>query len=784
MFKNYLKIALRNLWRRKGFSALNITGLAVGMASAILILLWINNEYSFDNFHKNKATLYQAWNHENINGRIESWQTTPAPLGPALLQEYPGIASTARADNRWFVTDAGEKKMSSHSLVVDPAFLTMFSYPFLQGDPQTALNNTYSIVLTESMAKKMFGAEPAMSRTIKIDSSLFNVTGILKDLPINNTWDFEFLLPWSYEKVLRQDDPSWGNNSYLTFVQAKPGVTGASLNEQIKDITVRHTNGTEATRVFLHPIAKWHLYSEFENGKNTGGRIVIVRMFSIIAGFILLIACINFMNLSTARSERRAKEVGIRKVAGAYRSLLIGQFLGESILIALLSGILALGLVEVSLPAFDTLVRTQLTIPYNNPYFWMGGLGFILITGLIAGSYPAFFLSSFRPAAVLKGAFKRANAAINPRKVLVVLQFTFAILLIICTFIVTQQIRYAQDRSLGFNRNQLVYNWITGTLNDRYPLMKRELLASGAVTSVNRTSSPLTQILSTTNMLIWKGKQAGDKTDFDRYAEDEDLVHTAGITLSSGRDLDLLHYPTDSMGALINETAVRVMGFKHPIGQILREGDDRLHVVGVIKDFIIGSPYNKVRPMFIRSETKYQTIINFRLATNHPAAENLATIGKIYKKYNPDYPFEYHFVDDDYARKFEQTRQLATLTGLFAGLTIFISCLGLFGLAAYMAENRVKEIGIRKVLGATVLNITGLLTKEFLALVTLSFLIAAPIAAYVLHHWLEYYSYRIGLHWWVFALAGGLSILIALLTVGYQAIAAALINPAKSLRPE
>ena len=784
MFKNYLKIALRNLWRRKGFSALNITGLAVGMASATLILLWIANEYSFDNFHKNKATLYQAWNRENINGRIESWQTTPRPLGPALQQEYPAIAHTARADNRWFVTAAGEKKMSSHSLIVDPAFLTMFTYPFLQGDPKTALNNTYSIVITESMAKKLFGAKPAMSATIKIDSSLFTVTGILKDLPINNTWDFEFLLPWNYEKVIHQDDDYWGNNSILTFVQAQPTATEASLNDQIKNITRRHSKGVEAAQVFLHPITKWRLWSEFENGKNTGGRITTVRMFAIIAGFILLIACINFMNLSTARSERRAKEVGIRKVAGAYRSLLIGQFLGESILIALLAGILALGLVQLSLPGFDTLVDTHLTMPYDNPYFWCGALGFILITGIIAGSYPAFFLSSFRPVTVLKGAFKKANSAVNPRKILVVLQFTFAILLIICTFIVTQQIRYAQDRSLGFNRNQLVYHWTTGTLNQRFPMLKRELLATGAVTAVNQTSSPLTQILSTTDALKWNGKQPGDKTQFDVFGEDEGLVATGGMQLLQGRDFDRVQYPTDSGAALINETALRVMGLKHPIGQIVRNGDEPFHVVGVIKDFIIGSPYNKVRPMFIQGNSIYYNVINMRLSPNHTTAENLAAIGNIYKKYNPDYPFEYHFIDDDYARKFAETRQIATLTGLFAGLTIFISCLGLFGLAAYMAENRVKEIGIRKVLGASVLNITGLLTKEFLTLVALSFIIASPIAGYAMHSWLEGYSYRIGLHWWVFALAGLLSVLIALLTVSYQAIAAALTNPAKNLRPE
>jgi putative ABC transport system permease protein len=835
MLKYYWKIALRNLWRRKGFSFINITGLTIGMASATLILLWINHEISYDDFHPNKDHIYQVWNRAKINGRTDCWLTTPKVLAPALLKEYPGIANTARMDNRWFVTAVGEKKMSSHSLIIDPSFLAIFHFPLVRGNAATALNNSSAILITESFAKKLFGKDDPMARTIKVNQQNFSVTGILKDLPANTDFDFEYLLPWSYERTIGNDDPNWGNNSIGTFLQLQPSATEAGIDQQIKDLVIRNTKGVETNELFLHPMAKWHLYTEFENGKATGGLITTVRMFSLIAVFILLVACINFMNLSTARSEHRAREVGIRKVAGAYRSLLIAQFLGESVLMATLSGILAFLLVRLSLPAFDTLVGQHLTLPYDNPLFWGGALLFILVTGILAGSYPAFYLASFRPVAVLKGAFQRAHsqnfvgaarpsskhrsslllgrnlrftrlasflvrhlrALGDPRKILVVLQFSFAILLIICTLIVMQQIRYARERTAGYDRARIVYHWTTGDLDKNYPMLRRALLASGVASAVSRNASPLTQIMSNSWSMQWAGKDPNDRTIIDRYSEDEGLIATAGLQLSRGRDLDLSHYPTDSTAALLNESAVRAMGFKHPLGQTVRDDDSvQYHVVGVVKDFVIRSPYEAIRPTIILgSKSNFFNVINIRLANGQgttradagntaAVTQQLATIQQIFRQYNPDYPFEYHFPNDDYDRNFQDTQRIATLTGLFAGLTIFISCLGLFGLAAYMAENRIKEIGVRKVLGASVLNITTLLTKDFLTLVLLSLLIASPIAWYTMNHWLQGYAYRIRIGGWVFLLAGSLSILISLLTVSYQAIAAARANPARSLRPE
>ncbi|HVV06044.1 MAG TPA: ABC transporter permease [Puia sp.] len=781
----YLKIAWRNLLRSKGFSFINITGLTIGMASAVLILLWIQNELSYDSFHTNRARIYECWNRGTFDGKLQCWNTTPKILGPTLKQEIPEIAENTRVNNRWYVTSVAEKKVSSHALVVDPSFLTMFSFPMIKGNPATALNNLYSIVITEEMAKKMFGNEDAMNKIIRIDQDNFTVTGILKDLPPNSTFDFEYLLPWDYMKKTGEDDQYWGNNSVGNYVLLTPGATEAAVDAKIKDITIKHSKGVEQQEVFLHPMSKWRLYSNFENGKITGGRISVVRLFGVIAAFILLIACINFMNLSTARSERRAKEVGIRKVAGARRRSLILQFMGESILIAFLAALLAYPLVQWSLPAFDTLVQKQLTIPYGSASFWLSSLAFILLTGIIAGSYPAFFLSSFQPVRVLKGAFKKAHARVNPRKVLVVVQFSFAIILVICTLVVVQQIRYAQERQIGYDRSQLVYHWTTGDINKYFTPIKSALLSSGVATDVTRTNLTVTNGGNDSWGFQWEGKRVGDKIDFDVLNEDEGLVRTAGFHLVQGRDMDLTSFPTDSTAMLLNESAANAMGFKNPIGQQVTEDNGlTYHIVGVIKDFVLGSPYQHTKPLIIEgAKGGYFNVINIRMAAGS-TEKNMRFMEKIFKQYNPNYPFEYHFADTDYALKFEDGQRVATLTGLFSTLTIFISCLGLFGLAAYMTSNRIKEIGVRKVLGASVLRITTLLTREFLALVVLAIVIATPIAWYIMSIWLNDFSYRVDLHWWIFALAGAAAILLSLMTVSYQAIRAAIANPVKSLRTE
>ena len=792
MFRNFFKVAYRNLLRNRGFSMINITGLAIGMAATMLILLWIQFELGYDSFHKNKDRIYELWNRVATNGKIGCSNAVSAPLGPALEKDVPEVEATARIHGgATYLLAAGEKKLLKTGYMVDSGFLKIFSFPMIEGNPSTALRDKYSVVLTEKIAKSLFGKTEALGKTIKIgDKDNFTVTGILKDLPPNTDFDFDYLLPYSYLTYGPGQDLGFGDNSTPTYVLLKPHVNIAAVQDKVKGLRQKYDEGSRTLKweLFLYPLDRWHLYSNFTNGVEDGtGGITIVRLFAIIGGFILLIACINFMNLSTARSEKRAKEVGIRKVVGAHRSSLIGQFIGESMLLALLAGMAALLLARISLPAYNELTQDQLSIDFGNVYTWIAFLGYVLFVGLLAGSYPAFFLSSFQPGKVLKGTFKRANALLTPRKVLVVLQFTFAIVLIICTIVIKQEIDYARDRTIGYNKDNLVYQFMTGDIPKNYPLIKQELLASGIAKSVTRTNSPITQRWSDGGGQNWEGKDPNDQTSFDRYLADEGLGVTAGLQFVQGRDLDLEKFPTDSTGLIINESALKIMKFKNPIGQKVDDLGVNWHIVGVVRDFILTSPYEPTRPLLIcGAKSLFMTFytVLIKLNGSNSMTTNLEKMQAIFKKYNPDYPYDPKFVDQEYARKFDFANIQGTLAGLFAGLTIFISCLGLFGLATYMAENRIKEIGIRKVLGASVTGITTLLSKDFVKLVTISFFIAAPVAWWGMHKWLQTYAYRIDISWWVFALAGFLSVMIALLTVSYQSIKAALANPVKNLRTE
>jgi len=791
MIRNFFKVAYRNLLRNKGFSFINITGLAVGMASAILIFLWIQNEISYDQFHAKKDRIYEAWNKAKIdNGKIWSWNTTPKILARTMEHDLPEVERTVRVnwDNNLLLS-VGERKIMKNGNIVDTGFFQVFSLPLVKGNPATALNDMHSIILTESTAKSMFGNEEAMGKIVKVDNTdNFTVTGIAKDLPNNTRFKFEYLLPWSYMQYQHNDDSSWGNNSTRTYVLLKPNASVASVQAKMK--VLKHKYDEEAKKdkweMFIYPISRWRLYSSFTNGvEDNGGRMTFVKLFGTIAAFILLIACINFMNLSTARSEKRAKEVGIRKVVGAQKSSLISQFIGESILLAFLAAIVAVVLVEVSLPSYNSLTDKKLFIDFANPLTWLAGIGFILFTGLLAGSYPAFFLSSFQPVKVLKGTFKRANAVINPRKVLVVLQFTFAIILIICTIIVKQQIDYAQNRDNGYNKDNLTYHFLTGDLKKNYPLVKNELLSSGIASAVTKTNSPITSVWSDGWGQEWEGKDPNDKTDFYRFYADDGLAKTVGLKFAAGRDFDLHQFLTDSSAMIINESALKIMKFKDPIGKIVKDNGREWHIVGVAKDFILTNPYEKIRPtlVFGAAGDWFETML-VKLNGKNTTANNMKAAEAIFKKYNPDFPFDLKFVDQEYARKFENEQRQGTLAALFSGLTILISCLGLFGLATYMAENRIKEIGVRKVLGASVTGIAALLSKDFVKLVIISFVLASPVAWWLMYHWLQDYNYRVTIQWWVFAAACFLSVFIALATVSYQAIKAALANPVKSLRTE
>lgn len=795
MIKNYFKAAWRNLVRGKSFSIINIMGLAIGMAGATLILLWLQNEISFDKFHTNKNNLYEVYVlTNNTDGHPKAINATSQPLGPALKQGFPEIAAFTRVwDLREWLLSANNKSLTSaRGFIVDSSFLQMFSFPLAEGNVTGQFRNSNSIIITQDLAKRFFGDEDPLGKIIKTENTdNFIVTGVLKNPPINTRFQFDYLLPWSFRD--KQNDgyanetERWLSNNTSTFVLLKPNTDVTALNKKISDITRRYTGRNDVWTHFLYPLSKWHLYSEFENGKAVGGRIETVRLFGIIAAFILLIACINFMNLSTANSEKRAKEVGIRKVVGAGKSLVIVQFMMKAFLTACIAGLTALLIVQLTLPSFNMLINTELVLPFNNLFFWLSAVAFTLFTSFLAGSYPAFYLSSFKPISIFKKQFKKSQTALTPRKVLVVLQFTFAVILIISTIVVRNQIRYAEDRDTGYSKNNLIHVNFVGDIDKNYSLIKQELINSGIATSVTKTMNGINNGGAHTWGLRWQGEIPQDtNTTITLFSADADLVKTTGLKLIDGRDIDINKYSTDSFSVLLNETAVKLMGFKNPVGQIISApyANRELHVVGVVKDYIAGSPYKEIPPIVIEGPGAWFTGMHVKFNPAHSTANNLAKTEEIFKKYNPAYPFDYNFVDQEYAKEFKNEEQSKTLAGLFAALTIFISCLGLFGLSAYVAASRTKEIGVRKVLGASALSITKLLSLDFIKLVIVSIIIATPIAWYAMNKWLQNYSYRINIGWNVFLVAGLLTITIALVTVSFQSIKAAIANPVKSLRTE
>ncbi len=774
--------------RQKAFSFINIAGLAIGMASAILILMWVQSELDYDNFYPKGDRLYMMYNRDKFDGELHSWNSTPKIMAEALRKDYPEVEDAARVNSIVFLLTSGEKHLNLRGIFTDEGFLNMFSFPLESGNEKTALKGANNIVITKKLVVKLFGNENAMGKTIRVDSNAnFTVTGVLKDLPANTDFNFEYMLPWAYMKKLGWDDSEWGNNTVKTYALLKQGASQAAFDEKVKNIKISHSK--ETAQVFTHPVSRLHLYSKDENGKLVGGQIIAVRLFILIALFILLIACVNFMNLSTARSEKRAKEVGIRKVSGAVKSNLIAQFIGESIMFSIIAFVVALLLVFVSLQSFNQLTGKQLTIDYHNLTFWLFSIGFILFTGIVAGSYPAFYLSSFQPVKVLKGTFKKVNAAVTPRKVLVVMQFTFAIVLIICTIIVKNQIQYAQNRDAGYNQENLIYAFVQGDADKNYKLIKQDLVSSGTALSVTRSENPITQRWGDNWGYSWQGStQADERIDFVRLGADADLIKTIGLKLAQGRDIDIYNYPTDSTAVMLNETAVKAMHLKNPIGMTLRNkyyANRSYHVVGVVKDFIMESPFeSKLNPMIITGPNRFFQVIHIKFNPVNGTANNIAKAEQIFKKYNPEYPFDYAFANESYANKFKEQQRVGVLAALFAGLTIFISCMGLFGLASYMAQNRIKEIGVRKVLGASVVGVATLLSKDFLKLVIISFFIASPIAWWAMDKWLQSYTYRITISVWVFIITAILTLVIAIITVSSQAIKAAIANPVKSLRSE
>ncbi len=788
MFKNYLTIAFRSLKSNLGFSFINIFGLAMGMAATILIALWVNNEVGYDRFHQNVNQIYVAFNKSLFEGEMRIWRSTPSPLGPALKQEFPEVKYAVRVDYlAKHLTEYQGKKLQANGYNADPDFFRMFSFPLLSGNIGSCLASNDHLVITENFARKLFGNTNVVGKLIKLDNKYdFMIGGVLKDMPANTRFTADFIAPWAFlQRQYGPDRLQWGNNSIRTYVQLLPNTNLENFNHKISDITIRHSNNEEDNRVFLYPMKDYYLQGVFKDGKLEGGRIEIVRLFTVVACFILLIACINFMNLSTARGDKRAKEVGVRKAIGALKQALVGQFLLESVLIAAMAGALGLLAAQLALPYFNRLIQTQLAMPYTNGWFIAGVIGFILITGLLAGCYPALYLSSFKAVAVLKGAHRKVSALITPRKVLVVTQFTFAVVMIISTIIIRRQIQYAQDRDNGFEQGSLVYVPFSGDIDKNKQLIKADLLNTGAASAVSITSADMIVAQSNSWDVNWQGKPAGTKITFDRMATLGDFGKTMKLKFISGRDIDPQTYPTDSTACLINESAARIMNFKQAVGQLIDHEGLKWHIVGVFKDFVWRSPFEAMNPMLIAGpKMDWNDCINIRLDPSQPISASLQKAEAVFKKYNPAFPVTLSFVDQEYQRKFAEQQRTGKLAGIFAVLTILISCLGLFGLAAYMAASRTKEIGVRKVLGASVANVTAMISKEFLKPILLSVVLATPIAWIVMYRWLQNYSYRTQIEWWVFVTGGLTAMMIALLTVSYQSVKAAVANPVKSLRSE
>jgi putative ABC transport system permease protein len=801
MIRNYLKIAWRNLIKNKASSLINIGGLAVGMAVAILIGLWMYSELSFDKSYPNHNRIAQVMQNQWINNETDTWNSQAYPLGPDLRSEYGAdfkhVIMSSWTDNH--ILSYGDKNLKESGNYMEPGITDMLSLTMLKGD-KNGLNDPSSILLSKSTAKAVFGDTDPIGKTIKIDHNnnlTVKVTGVYEDLPENSSFgDLTFISPWQLLVKDQHYDTRfgnpWGASWFQTLVQIADNANMNKVSDKIKDLKMKdlvRTNNSDARFkpvLFLHPMNNWYLHGDFKNGVNIGGRIQYVWLFGIIGVFVLLLACINFMNLSTARSERRAKEVGIRKSIGSMRSQLIAQFYGESLLIAVLSFILSLLLAQLCLPVFNDLADKHTQMPWSSAMFWLAGVAFTLFTGLIAGSYPALYLSSFNPVKVLKGTFRVGRLAAIPRKILVVLQFSVSIVLIIGTIVVFNQIQYAKNRPVGYDRNGLVtvpvQNDVIGKQSE---VVKNDLLASGVVASVSKSGSKISDWYPSNGGFKWEGKDPGLQENFKSLAITPNFGKTVGWQIKEGRDFDPSRL-SDSSAFIINEACVKYLGFKHPIGKTITWiGNGNYKIIGVVKDMVNQSAYEPIEQTFYFMNSHW-TLNDFdiRINPNVSTHDALVKIGAIFKKYDPSTPFEYSFVDEDYAKKFDNEERVGKLASAFATLAIFISCLGLFGMASFSAEQRVKEIGVRKVLGATVFNLWRLLSKDFIVLVVISLIIAAPVAYYLMSKWLMNYTYRQGIGWWVFAITAVGAVAITLATVSYQSIKAAIANPVKSLRSE
>jgi putative ABC transport system permease protein len=790
MLKNYFKIAWRNLIKNKVYSSINILGLALGMAVAILIGLWIWDELSFDRYHHNHGRIGQVLVTQTFDGHTGTQAATSLPIGPELKNKYAADFKyvTHASWNNTFILGAGQNKVSQKGMWVEADFPKMLTLKMLQGDIN-ALKDPSSMLVAQSAAVALFANKNPIGKTVRINNKMdLKVAGVYEDIPRNSSFnEVQILLSWDKHVATDPNTKSaltnWGDHSDQLFVQLNDQVDFDRVSNKIKGVSHDHfKEGNEW--LLVHPMDKWHLYNNFKDGKLDGGRIQYVWLFSIIGIFVLLLACINFMNLSTARSEKRAKEVGIRKAMGTMRRQLVAQFLSESVMMALIAFVFAMGIVLLFLPMFNNLANKQMEFPFTSGAFWLFSLVFCLLTGIVSGSYPAFYLSGFNTVKVLKGTFKIGRFAALPRKILVVIQFTVSVTLIIGTIIVFKQIQFAKSRPVGYTREGLLTVDInTPDLQGHYDAIRSDLLKTGAIENMAESSSPSTDVWSNQIGFDWQGKNPATNPIFGTVGITHDFGKTIGWQIKEGRDFSR-SFATDTSGLLLNEAAVQLIGIKNPVGQTIKWNGKKFTITGVIKNMVMNSPYMEAMPTVFTLNYGWTDIITLKIKPTMAVSTALSRIEPVFKKYNPASPFSYKFIDDEYGRKFSDEERIGNLAAFFAILAIFISSLGLFGLASFVAEQRVKEIGVRKVLGASVYNLWSMLSKDFLGLVIISCLIAIPLTWYYLNNWLKAYAYHTDISWWVFIASSIGAMVITLITVSFQSVKAAIANPVKSLRSE
>lgn len=791
MFRNYLKVAWRNIIANKAFAFINVMGLALGLACSLLIMLWVKDEKSVDAFHANGKDLYQVYERNYFDGKITADYPTQGLLAEELKRVVPEIQYASGFENASpgssSTFEAGKKIAKMNGMFAGEDFFKIFSYPLLQGNRNNSLNEPNTIAISKHMAEYFFGnTENAIGKQLLFENAeQLKVSAVFDNVPSNSSLQFDFLRTWSDFVKQNHWVHNWSNTDPQTFVQLKPGADAVKIESKIKDFIYNYQQKDKSfvTELALQPFTEKYLHSNFKDGYIDGGRIEYVRMFSIIAIFILLVACINFMNLATARSAKRAKEVGIRKVVGALRSTLIAQFIGESVLLTFFSVIIAISISFLVLPLFNQLTGKHLNIPFTQPNFWFTIFGLLLLTGFVAGSYPALFLSSLKPVRVLKGSLKLTWSATFFRKALVVFQFALSAFLIIAMIVVYRQLNYIQTKNLGYNRDNLVYIPIEGDLVKNYDVFKEEALNNINILNVSKMRNSPTAIFHHTNSITWTGEDPNLTVSFADGVVGYDFVKTMNVQMLYGRDFSK-DYGTDSTAFLLNETAANKIGFKDPVGKTIRWGNHQGKIIGVMKDFHFNSMHEAIEPLIMRLDENWNwgTILVRIKAGN--TKETIADLQKICKELNPKFPFTYQFSDLEYAKLYTSEIVISKLANIFAFLAIFISCLGLFGLATFTAEQRTKEIGVRKVLGASSTNIIALLSANFLKPILFAFLIAFPAAWYAMNNWLQGYAYKISINWQLFAFAAFATVFIALITISYQSIKAAVVNPVKSLRSE